>query len=93
MNGSSPSSFHPPDLHCRLTNEQKVNCSSHLFKSGLDLKYSRAVIGEQIRRLRAQLYELKVRNHSDARPFFACVSFCGFVGDKAVSEEGKAVFS
>ena len=60
MNGSVPSPFRPPDLKCRLNEEQEVNCSSQIYTSRSDWRHSRAFINEQIRRLRAQLYELKV---------------------------------
>ncbi len=71
MNGSAPSSFHPPDLECRLTEEEEVNCSSRVYSSRSDWRHSRSFVNEQIRRLRAQLYELKeIRKHlKDKRPF------------------------
>ena len=64
MNGSAPSSFHPPDLKCRLTEADEVDCSSDIYSSRADWRHSRSFVNEQIRRLRAQLYELKeIRKH------------------------------
>jgi len=72
MNGSAPSSHRPPDLKCRVLDDDvsKVNCSSEIYSSRSDWRHSRTVINEQIRRLRAQLFELKeIRKHlKEKRP-------------------------
>ena len=61
MNGSAPSSFHPEDLQCRITDSQEINCSSKIYTSPDNWRTSRTFINEQIRRLRSQLFELKVK--------------------------------
>ena len=71
MNGSSPSTHRPPDLQCRMNDQMEVNCSSEIYNSRSDWRHSRSFINEQIRRLRAQLLELKeIRRHlKQKRPF------------------------
>lgn len=69
MNGSAPSSFHPEDLQCRITDSQEINCSSEIYTSPNNWRTSRTFINEQIRRLRSQLFELKVRIHRREKSF------------------------
>lgn len=57
---SSASDSQTTDLQCRIDENQEVNCSSHTYKSRSGWRTSRALVNEQIRRLRAQLFELKV---------------------------------
>ena len=68
MNGSdSENPFRPEDLRCRIvqdgTDHDRMECTSHVYEFGsspADWRTSRSFINEQIRRLRAQLFELKV---------------------------------
>ena len=50
----------PVDLECRVTDSMRVNCSSTVYGDRNQWRSSRVVVNEQIRRLRAQLLELKV---------------------------------
>jgi len=56
------SSSIPPsnELQCQLLDEKVVNCSSQVYNNKNAWRTSRSFINEQIRRLRAQLSELKV---------------------------------
>merc|ERR1719471_1475853 len=54
----------PVDLECRMTDSMQVNCSSTVFGDRNQWRSSRVAVNEQIRRLRAQLLELKeIRKH------------------------------
>eukprot|EP00096_Caligus_rogercresseyi_P001280 TRINITY_DN1204_c1_g2_i1.p1 TRINITY_DN1204_c1_g2~~TRINITY_DN1204_c1_g2_i1.p1 ORF type:complete len:764 (-),score=181.99 TRINITY_DN1204_c1_g2_i1:469-2760(-) len=54
----------PPPFDCRLNKDKKVDCSVHVYKDKMSLKSSRSYINEQIKRYRAQLFELKeIRKH------------------------------
>ena len=49
------------ELQCQLVHERReVNCSSDVYSSKDAWRSSRSFINDQIRRLRAQLVELKV---------------------------------
>ena len=50
----------PVDLECRMTDSMQVNCSSTVYGDRNQWRSSRVAVNEQIRRLRAQLLELKV---------------------------------
>ncbi|XP_040583897.1 extracellular sulfatase Sulf-1 [Lepeophtheirus salmonis] len=54
----------PPPFDCRLNKNKKVDCSVHVYKDKHSLRNSRSYINEQIKRYRAQLFELKeIRKH------------------------------
>ena len=50
----------PVNLECSVTDSMEVNCSSTVYGDRQQWRSSRAFVNEQIRRLRAQLMELKV---------------------------------
>ena len=57
---NSSSSSPANELQCQLVNEKVVNCSSTVYSNKDAWRSSRSYINDQIRRLRAQLSELKV---------------------------------
>lgn len=65
MNGSDADNpFRPEDLRCRIDASERMECTSRIYELGdtpEKWKQSKAYVNEQIRRLRAQLFELKVR--------------------------------
>ena len=64
VNGSSTkkSQVENDGIKCEVSKMTRdVNCSSDVFTTPQSLRTSRAYVNEQIRRLRAQLFELKVR--------------------------------
>ena len=59
------SSSPPNELQCQLLDEKIVNCSSQVYSNRDAWRSSRSYINDQIRRLRAQLSELKVRHQTE----------------------------
>ena len=57
----------PPVCGFSDENETNENCNTNIYNSIPSWKSSKSYINEQIRRLRAQLFELKVTNHIDAK--------------------------
>ena len=61
-NGSVVSSTSPAPCVFSEDSETDENCSTDIYNSIPNWKSSKTYINEQIRRLRAQLFELKVMN-------------------------------
>ena len=76
----TPVHHRPVELKCRFVDEEnKVNCSSKIFRNRDVWSKSRSLINEQIRRLQAQLFELKVREGTyDAMPCMRSVGLIKF---------------